>query len=227
MQENPDQEASSSQGAPSDLRTSRGEVVRRADLERAAGTPARFVRGDPRVAGYEGVELARAALAGDRAALDEFHERAGLALPGVTEHGEGGVVRLVLSEDVRGEPVRQREARAVFQATNEGGNNSTCVDAAQLVAWVVSPEGRAALARRGITVPILATEGSAPVGSPGPGGEPADHEIDPVTYADQVQVVRVIRRWLDEEPSKSRWTLTRSQIQGLLSVIDALSEDEP
>ncbi len=55
--------------------------------------------------------------------------------------------------------------------------------------------------------------------------EPADREIDPITYTDQMWVTRMIRRWLDEDPAKSKWTLTRGQLQGLLSVIDALSED--
>jgi hypothetical protein len=168
MQKNPDQKASSKQDEADDLRTSLGEVVRRVDLDRAAGTPNRFVRNDPSIAGYEGIELARAALAGDQAALDEFHELAGLTLPGVTEHNEGDAVRLVMSEidekieglEIQNEPICQHddEARAVFQATNEGGNNSTCIDAAELIAWVLSPEGRAALSRRGIIVPVLVTE---------------------------------------------------------------------
>jgi hypothetical protein len=134
-------------GATGDLRTSNGEVVRRADLDRAAGR-AGLVPGDPRVAGYEGIRLARAALAGDRAALDEFHELAGLVLPGVTEHGEGNVVRLV-----RLVPYKKSDSRIMLRATNECGNNCTVVDAAELVAWIVSPEGRAALACRGIVPP--------------------------------------------------------------------------
>ena len=66
---------------------SNGEAVRRIDLERAVG--------NRRVAGIVGQDLARRALAGDRAALDKFHDLVGLALVGVTEHGEVGVVRLV------------------------------------------------------------------------------------------------------------------------------------
>ena len=144
-----------------DYRTTYGEVVRRVDLDRAAGTPGKFTHEDPGVAGFEGVSLAKAALAGDQAALDEFHERAGLALPGVTEYGEGHVVRLVMLEiddevaglEVRGTPVRQRgEVRAVFDAANQDGHDCTYVDAAQLVAWILSPEGRAALARRGVVI---------------------------------------------------------------------------
>lgn len=162
MQENPDQEASPSRGEPADLRASNGEVVRRADLDRAAGTSGKFTQEDPDVAGYEGITLARAALAGDQAALDEFHERAGVALPGVTEHGEGHVVRLVMLEideevgglEVQGTSVRQRgEVRPTFDAANQDGHDCTHVDAAELVAWILSPAGRAALARRGIAVP--------------------------------------------------------------------------
>lgn len=183
MQKNPDQKASSKQDEADDLRTSLGEVVRRVDLDRAAGAPSRFVHDDPSVAGYEGVELARAALAGDQAALDEFHELAGLALPGVAEYSEGDAVRLVMSEideeveglEVQGEPVCRRadDARAAFQATNENRNNCTLIDAAELVAWVLSPEGRAALARRGVIVPILATEALTPVQANDPRGGPS------------------------------------------------------
>lgn len=167
MRNNTDQPASS-QDEGGDFRTSRGEVVRRLDLDKAAGTPSRFVRADPRVAGYEGVELAKAALAGDQAALDEFHELTGLALPGVTEYSEGDAVRLVMSEideeveglEVQGEPVCQHDdsARAVFQATNESRNNCTLIDASELVAWVLSPEGRAALARRGVNIPAAMSD---------------------------------------------------------------------
>lgn len=164
--------------AEEDFRTSDGEVVRRVDLDRAAGSPSRFVREDPSVAGYEGVELAKAALMGDQAALDEFHELAGLALPGVTEYGEGFAVRLVMREideqveglEVQGEPACQHDddGRAVFQATNEGGHNSTCIDVAELVGWIFSPEGRAALARRGVVVPpvVSTTSSAVPTVSP-------------------------------------------------------------
>lgn len=78
-------------------------------------------------------------------------------------------------------------------------------------------------------IPRLATMAlAAPVPSApemGTIGEPSDREVDSVTYTDQVCFVRTIRRWLDEDPSKARWTLTRSQLQGLLSVIDAVIDD--
>lgn len=146
--------AASGQDEASDLHTSLGEVVRRVDLDRAAGAPWRSGAGDPRVAGYDGVRLARAALAGDQAALDEFHDLAGLVLSGVTEYGECAVVRLTQAEP--GYP--SGDGRAAFRATNEDGHNSTAIDAAQLVAWSLSPDGRAALARRGVVVPALATD---------------------------------------------------------------------
>jgi len=138
-----------------DLRTSTGEIVWRAGLERAA-------KDDPSVAGYEGVELAKAALHGDQAALDQFHGLTGLVLPGVAEHGEGDPVRLVMITirkvvhglEVRGASVYQSSGndRAAFQATYECGYNCTLIDAGELVAWILSPEGRAALERRGIAM---------------------------------------------------------------------------
>jgi hypothetical protein len=143
---------------PQDLRTSIGEVVRRVDLDRAAGTPGRFLRENPKVAGDEGVRLAKAALAGDQAALDKFHGLAGLVLPGVTEYCEGSVVRLILSEvdeKTANLKVQNTTVRATFQATNQSGYDSTCIDAGELVAWILSPEGRAALACRGVTIPVL------------------------------------------------------------------------
>jgi hypothetical protein len=153
------------QAASDDLRASNGEVVRRVDLDRAAGTPGRFHHEDPDVAGYEGVKLARAALAGDQAALDKFHALAGLALSGVTEHSDGDPVRLVLFRELPARqllhqpPVRQcAEERVVFLATNEHRNGCTRIDATELIAWILSSEGREALARRGILVPILMPE---------------------------------------------------------------------
>ncbi len=121
-----------------DLITSYGETVRRVDLEHAASN---HVSG-ARVAGYAGVELAKKALDGDLAALDQFHELAGL-VTGVSEHGEGWPVRLT-NED---------GGRVVFQATNENGFACTVVDAAELASWILSPVGKQALARRGIIVP--------------------------------------------------------------------------
>jgi len=152
MQKNPDQ-----RDEVNDLHTSQGEVVRHVDLDRAAGTPGRFVRENPNVAGYEGVRLAKAALAGNQAALDAFHALAGLVLPGVTEYGEGDVVRLVMCKvDEKVGPVSQHGvARALFQATNENKNNCTRIDAAELVTWILSPGGQAALARRGIDISAL------------------------------------------------------------------------
>jgi hypothetical protein len=176
MHKNSDQKASSPNEA--DLRTSLGEVVRRVDLDRAAGTPGRFRHADPDVAGYEGVELARTALAGDQAALDEFHELAGLTLLGVTEYVEGDAVRIVMRKvdekvadlEVQGTPVSQHGvARAVFQATNENRNNCTLIDASELVAWVFSPEGRSALACRGVVVPVVITGTSTPTQRTDPG----------------------------------------------------------
>ncbi len=138
--------------SPDDLRTSDGEVVRRVDLDRAAGTPGKFHEADSSIAGYDGVELARAALAGDRAALDEFRDLAGLVLTGVTEHNDGHEVKLIMLDVDTGEDVDTGKDRAAFQALNEGGHNSTNIDAAELVAWILSAEGRAALARRGVAV---------------------------------------------------------------------------
>lgn len=150
----------------SDFQASSGEVVRRADLERAAGV-GRFSRADPRVADYEGVALARAALAGDQAALDTFHDLAGLVLPGVTEHGEGDAVRLVLVGEVQD----KAETRAAFQAVNQGGNDATLIDAAEIVTWILSPEGRAALERRRTFVPIFAVDLAVSTGPSALGAE--------------------------------------------------------
>lgn len=123
-------------GGMDEFRTSSGEVVRRVDLDRAAKSP--------RVAGYEGLALVSAALAGDQAALDQFHERIGLVLPNVTEHAEGYAVRLLMDE-----------GRAVFTASNQGGYDGTAIDATELIAWICSQEGRAALARRGVVIPFV------------------------------------------------------------------------
>jgi len=163
LQENSDHKTSS-QDETGDFRTSLGEVVRRVDLDQAAGSPSRFARDAPGGASYEGVELAKAALAGDQAALDKFHELAGLALPRVIEYSEGVAVRLAtesvgkvfggVSCEV---PPHQDEKRPVFVAWNECGHRNTRVDAAELVAWILSSEGRAALARRGVYVDVLTT----------------------------------------------------------------------
>lgn len=123
-----------------DFHVSNGEVVRRLDLERAAGTGS-FTQADESVATYRGVDLARAALAGDQAALDEFHDQAGLALSGVTEYAEGGAVRLLLSEG------------AIFAVMNKAGEACAVIDAAEFVAWIYSSKGQAALKLRGVTVP--------------------------------------------------------------------------
>ncbi len=146
-----DPQSSSPTPSESDLHASNGEVVRRVDLKRAANLP--YLITDPP---YRTTELAKAALAGDRAALDEFHEREGLALPDVTEYREGDAVRLLLGEVGRDQP------RALFQATNEGGRNDTNIDAAELVAWILSADGRAALARRGVVVPSSSLEVPTP-----------------------------------------------------------------
>lgn len=55
-------------------------------------------------------------------------------------------------------------------------------------------------------------------------GESDVGDFDPVTYTDQVVLVRAIRDRLDEDPGKSLWTLTRSQLSALLSLIDTLSD---
>lgn len=151
-----DPEASSKRDAPDDLRTSHGEAVRRIDLDRAAGTFGRWIVDQ---------DLARHALAGDQAALDRFHDLAGLALPGVTEYAEGEAVRL--TTETVGEvfggtscevPPHRGEERLVFVAWNECGYRNTRVDAAEFVVWVLSPEGRAALARRGVVIPAPITD---------------------------------------------------------------------
>jgi hypothetical protein len=107
--------------------------------------------------------------------LDRFHELAGLALSGVTEHSEGDAIRLVLREvdeisdlEVSSISVRRRgEARAVFQSENRDTHDGVRIDAAELVAWILSSEGRAALARRGVVVPVLASDGSDGAASAG------------------------------------------------------------
>jgi hypothetical protein len=152
----PKNRESLSQEPQDDLHASNGEIVRRIDLERAAGTPGRFIGSDPTLAGYKGVRLARAALIGDQTALDEFHDRAGLVLPSTDMDN---VVRLVMhptcevilgSEDA---PVHQHgETPAAFKVTNQDGGDSAYIDAAMLVTWILSPEGRAALTRRGVAV---------------------------------------------------------------------------
>ncbi len=141
MQDNPDQGALSSPDAPSDLLTSNGEVVRRADLDAAACQP------DPGVAIDARISLAKAALAGDKAALDKFHDLEGLALPGVTEHCYKDAVRFVALK-----------SGAVAFLTTTDEYSSTAIDAAEIVAWILSPDGRSALARRGVVVPTLATD---------------------------------------------------------------------
>ena len=127
MPENPDLSTSRR-----DFRTSFGEVVRRADLERAAG--------DYGFPGIVGQDLPLRALSGDQAALDRFHDLTGLALPGVTEYGEKDGVRLG----------QTKGTRAMFRAGN------TLIDAAELVTWILSSEGGAALARRGVIVTTTA-----------------------------------------------------------------------
>lgn len=148
-----------------DFVTSAGEILRRSDVAHAER--------HPRVAGYRGQQLARKLLgmprdrkllgmppaptlaaAGwiadpidartDAQLVDELHDLIGLRLDGVREHAEGHVVRLRrCSSDQR---------TFALEARNEGGYNATEVDAADLVAWILSPTGRAALGRRGIHV---------------------------------------------------------------------------
>lgn len=132
--------------------TSSGELVSADDLRRAAGR-APFLRPDPNVAGYRGVDLAAAALDGDSEALDAFHAAVGLILP-VREHAEGMPVRVVNRRLGRQPDAEQRVA---IQARNQGGHDATLVDAADLVAWILSDAGRAALARRGVAVPAQAS----------------------------------------------------------------------
>jgi hypothetical protein len=127
-----------------DFHASNGEVVRRRDLERAAGTGS-FTQADESVATCRGIDLARAALAGDQAALDKFHDQAGIALSGVTEDAEGEAVRLLLGEC------------AVFAVTTKAGEVCAVIDAAELVAWIYSSEGQAALKHRGVALGSLAT----------------------------------------------------------------------
>ena len=150
-----------------DFRASSGEVVRRADLNRAASIPGRFAHPMLGVEPTQGVVLATTAIAGDQAALDEFHERVGLAIPGVTEYGEGDAVRLAVENitDAFGGCSEERnphqgQSRAVFLTRNECGCGRTSIDAAELVAWILSPDGGAALARRGVAVPPPALAGA-------------------------------------------------------------------
>lgn len=140
----PDQET------PAIFRTSAGEIVQRSDLTRAAAL-------DENVDEDEHVMRARDALAGDQTALNEFHDRTGLVLPGVTEYCHKKEVRLrtidewILNEQ---EGTAHAEAHVVFSVWNPRPEDSMYIDAAELVSWVLSPEGRAALARRGIAVVI-------------------------------------------------------------------------
>src|SRR5262245_59570335 len=142
MQGNPDQEASARRDVSSDLRTSSGDIVRRTDLEMASREP------DPGAEADARPSLAKAALAGDQAALDEFHDLVGLALPGVTEHSYKDVVRLIMEE----------KGDVTFLARTRGGYYATAIDADELVAWILSPDGRMALERRGVVVPPLVTD---------------------------------------------------------------------
>ena len=126
----------------SDFATTAGEILRWEDVDRAERKP--------RMAGYEGQQMARQLLRGQVDAgeaqrlVDLLHARIGLRLEGVREHDEGRIVRLIADPD---DP-----STFLIQALNEGGNSATQVDAAQLVAWILSPAGRAALGRRGIDV---------------------------------------------------------------------------
>lgn len=213
-----DSDRKSGKGESEDLLTSYGEVVRRVDLDRAAGTPGRFVRDDPSIAGYEGVALAKAALAGDRAALDEFHELAGLALPGVTECTDGEVVRLIEQggpdradadlEDAAEYDDVVFQNDVVFQATNEAGYNCTQVSASELISWILSPEGRYALARRGVVVPSWSRHGAAPA------ADEALTEIDGQHFAPRQRVTALeqglieacerIEGWVESEAKCDR-----------------------
>src|SRR4029077_7295148 len=176
MQENPDQETSSRLDAPSDLRTSYGEVVRRADLDAAACDP------DPGVEVDARISLAKAALAGDRAALDKFHDLEGLVLPGVTERCQrfsnkevrlGTVEKWVLDEDESSAHVDKHVA--FIAATDDG--SSTAIDATALVAGILSPQGKAALARRGVDVPVSRAQGPTPVGVDGAESPQRDRKL--------------------------------------------------
>jgi len=151
------------------LRTSSGEVVQHADLSRAA------CLNDPDIEERaESVTLARAALAGDQAALDEFHNRAGLVLPEVTEYRYKREVRLstvdewVLNEEGLS---THAEAHVAFLARARGDYDETAIDAAELVAWILSPDGQTALARRGISVSIS----EKPIPHAGSGSLRAEH----------------------------------------------------
>jgi hypothetical protein len=139
------------QETPDVFRTSKGEIVKRGDLTRVAALD------DPNVDEDEHVMCARAALAGDQTALDEFHNRTGLVLSGVTEHCYKKEVRLLtVDEWILNEQEDTAHARAhvVFSVWNPRGQDSMHIDAAELVNWVLSPEGRTALARREIAVVI-------------------------------------------------------------------------
>jgi hypothetical protein len=139
------------QETPTIFRTSKDEIVKRSDLTSAAAL------NDSNVDEDEHVMRARAALAGEQTALDEFHDRTGLVLSGVTEHRHKKEVRLltvdewILNEE---EGTAYAEAHVVFSVWNPRAQDSMYIDTAELVTWVLSPEGRAAFARRGIAVVI-------------------------------------------------------------------------
>lgn len=140
--------------------TTDGEAVQRADLDRAASLK------DPGDGADPCIGLARAALTGDQAALDEFHRLKGLFLYEVAEYCHKGEVRLgtvqtwMLNEE---ETSACQEDHAAFLVTTRGDHRTTAVDAEGLVAWILSPEGRAALARRGISVPVASDPASPPL----------------------------------------------------------------
>lgn len=54
---------------------------------------------------------------------------------------------------------------------------------------------------------------------------PADLDIALASYADRAVFVRSLRDWVEEHPGKLRWTLTRDQVQAVLSVLDSVIDE--
>ena len=54
---------------------------------------------------------------------------------------------------------------------------------------------------------------------------PADLDIALASYTDRAMFVRSLRDWVEENPGKLRWTLTRDQVQAVLSVLDSVIDE--
>lgn len=137
---------------PKSFFTRNGERVPRTVLEEAIL--------DPKRVGLGSGECAQSAMDGDADALEVIHANIGIALPGVTEHHEGMPIRLTsIVPDAmfgmcsEGENPHGGRVRAAFEARAECGWQYVSIDAIELIDWIHSAEGMAALARRGVTVP--------------------------------------------------------------------------